>query len=482
MSLRTKFVFGTGSAAFGIKDGGFNLFLLLFYNQLVGLRASTVGFAIMVALIVDAFTDPLIGGISDHWRSRLGRRHPFMYASAVPVAILYVLLWTPPHWSEAALFYYLLFVTIALRIAIACYEIPSGALVAEISPDYDERTTILSVRAFCQVMIPTAVAVLTLILFLRNSPAHPNGMLNRDGYVPYAILASVTMLASILISSFGTRSRIPWLKTNQGVPRPSIAEMFMIAWRSVTNPSFLLVTLCSIFVSMAGGLGNNLNTYFGLYFWKFSPQQLSVLVVGVLFAAAIALPLSPVLSRRFGKKRAGITLGIAWLFVNDILPVMKLLGVLPPGGSTALLVLFFVSSLVGTALLLCAAVLLVSMITDVNEDNEVRTGQRSEGIFAAAGSFVGKTVSGIGVYFGSILLDLVHFPIGATPQNIDPQIVRNLMLIFMPTQFVLLAIGITFLTFYRIDRSVHERNLERITEAAAAEARIAPLSDVPKLG
>jgi Na+/melibiose symporter-like transporter len=482
MGLPQKFVFGIGSAAFGIKDGGFNLLLLIFYNQIVGLPASSVGFAIMVALMVDAFADPVIGAISDHWRSPLGRRHPFMYASAVPVAILYFLLWSPPAWSAGAVFYYLLFVTIALRISIACYEIPSIALVAEIAPDYDERTTILSIRLFCQAIIPAAVGLITFFVFLPNTPAHPNGMLNRDGYLPYAILASLSMAASILISSWGTRSRIPYLKNNAHVKRPTLGDVFRMTFRSLGNPSFLVVTMFGVFAAMAGGLGNALGTYMGLYFWKFSPQQLSTLVFGLLLAVFIALPLSPWLSSRFGKKRAGIWLAFIWVFANGVLPVLKLSGLLPPDGSTALLALFFGSALISTTLFICAIVLILSMVTDANEDNQLRTGQRSEGVFAAAGSFVNKTVSGVGVYIAGLLLDFVHFPQGATPQNLDPEIIRNLVLIFIPTQFVLLFIGVTFLTFYRIDRNTHERTLEKLSQVAAAEGEAAPITDVPRLG
>jgi hypothetical protein len=108
---------------------------------------------------------------------------------------------------RGAVFYYLLFVTIALRISIACYEIPSIAWLRN-RPDYDERTTILSIRLFCQAIIPPPSGSSPSCL-PANTPAHPNGMLNRDGFfrTPFCELS---MAASILISSWGTRSRIPY--------------------------------------------------------------------------------------------------------------------------------------------------------------------------------------------------------------------------------------------------------------------------------
>ena len=121
----TKLVYGLGSAAFGIKDAGFSTFLLIFYNQVLGVPATLVSLAISIALFADAFVDPVIGEISDNWRSRLGRRHPFMYAAALPTAFFYFLLWNPPHLSTQALFLYLVATAVLVRATIAFYEFPA---------------------------------------------------------------------------------------------------------------------------------------------------------------------------------------------------------------------------------------------------------------------------------------------------------------------------------------------------------------------
>src|SRR5438128_12311031 len=81
-TLRAKLFYGSGSIAYGVKDFGFGTLLLLYYNQVVGLPAAEVSFAIFLVLCIDAVVDPMIGQISDNLRTRLGRRHPFMYASA----------------------------------------------------------------------------------------------------------------------------------------------------------------------------------------------------------------------------------------------------------------------------------------------------------------------------------------------------------------------------------------------------------------
>ena len=110
LSFITKFYYGFGSMAYGIKDNAFSYFLLFVYVQVFGLAPDLAGLAIFIMLIFDAISDPLIGYFSDRTRSRWGRRHPFMYFSAIPVGLSFFLLWDPPsNLSQNELFFYLLF-------------------------------------------------------------------------------------------------------------------------------------------------------------------------------------------------------------------------------------------------------------------------------------------------------------------------------------------------------------------------------------
>src|SRR6185436_1943256 len=88
--LHTKLLYASGSLAFGIKEGGLSGFLLLFYNQVIGMPAGLVGLAIAIALAVDSVIDPVVGQVSDSWRSRWGRRHPFMYVAMVPRVVAFL--------------------------------------------------------------------------------------------------------------------------------------------------------------------------------------------------------------------------------------------------------------------------------------------------------------------------------------------------------------------------------------------------------
>lgn len=477
--IGTKLMYGLGSVAFGTKDAGFATFLLIFYNQVLGLSATLVSFAIMLALVADAVFDPIIGEISDNWRSRLGRRHPFMYASALPVAFFYFLLWNPPHWQSLQLFGYLVVMAILVRVTIACYEIPSAALAPELSPDYDQRTSLMAFRWLFGALGNGVTLAITFVFFMVATKAQPTGILNRDGYFAYSVMAALVMVASILISASGTHSRIKYMKRLPVRARPTIAQLAREMIESLSHKSLLMVTISSLFSGMALGLGAVLNTYFGTYFWRFTPQQLSALGLGALLASAIAVPLAPIVSAKLDKRRGFIVTAFASLFVNNITMTLKLFGLLPPDGSTALLAIFFSSVTVGLALAITSGILITSMITDVVEDSEVRTGRRSEGLFSASLSFVGKATSGLGILMAGVLIDVVHFPKHAAPATIDlvaPHAVRNLVLIYMPLQVTLWIVSILLVGGYRIDRKIHEQNLRRLAKSAAlAEASPAGL-------
>src|SRR5436309_1921496 len=88
LGFGSKVAYGSGSVAFGVASQALSTSIITLYlNQVIGLPPQMVGAAIMFSLIIDAFVDPFIGRWSDSVKTRWGRRHPFMYASAIPCAI-----------------------------------------------------------------------------------------------------------------------------------------------------------------------------------------------------------------------------------------------------------------------------------------------------------------------------------------------------------------------------------------------------------
>ncbi|MGZ5959476.1 MAG: MFS transporter, partial [Rhizomicrobium sp.] len=267
-SLRTRLTYGFGSVAFGVKDQGFSYFLLFFYNQVIGLPSIWVSGAIAIALFFDAFADPIVGQISDNLRSRWGRRHPFMYASAIPVAVAYFFLWNPPHWSNGALFYYLIALAIIVRTFITFYEIPSTALAPELTDDYDERTAILGYRYMFGWLGGLGMTALAYLVFLVPSAKYPVGQLNPVGYSQYGAVSAAVMFVVILVSAAGTHRRIPFLRHPPAGPRRSIFAYAGEMLSTLTHRSFLMMLGVGLFAAMGQGLNFALSIYLATWFWE----------------------------------------------------------------------------------------------------------------------------------------------------------------------------------------------------------------------
>ena len=471
-SVRTKLFYGFGSVAFGVKDNGFQYFLLFFYSQVLGVPALEVGTAIFIALVIDAFADPIVGQFSDNLRTRLGRRHPLMYAAALPAAIAYYFVWNPPSLSPNAMFFYLIGIAIVSRTFITMYEIPSSALVAELTPDYDQRTSFLSFRYFFGWMGGIAVNLLAFAVFFAATTKYPIGQLNPEGYTKYAIASCVLIVLAILVSARGTQKFVPYF-TMPPKRKIGLGQVLKEAAETVRNRSFVVLLISAVFSAVAGGTLTALNNHFNTFFWGLSATQISWFTVFVIIAPFIALFVTTPIGAALGKKRAAVILWIASTAIYWFPMAARLAGVFPPNSSPWMLPLLVFLQTTGTTLSICCAITISSMLADVVEDSALRTGRRSEGLFFAANAFVQKAVSGAGPLVAGILLtSLVHFPEHANPATLDPQIPRNLALVFFPVSFTLYAIALFCLSFYRIDRATHEENVRKL----AGEALRAPVT------
>ena len=469
-SLSTKLFYGFGSVAFGVKDNGFSTLLLLFYNQVVGLPSQLVGAAIMIALVVDAFLDPIVGQLSDNLRSRWGRRHPFMYASALPVALSYLLLWNPPHWSNGALFLYLVIVAIVVRTFITFYEIPSSALVAELSDDYDERTVFFAWRFFFGWAGGLSIAILAYRVLLVPDSTHPVGQLNPAGYASYGLVAAIIMFAAILISAAGTHRHIPQFH----VPPPrriSVGTMIAEMFATLANRSFLMLMTAGLFFYAATGVVFALNVYFQTYLWGLSAKEISIFTLLGFAAAALAFGFALPLSKRYGKKYSAIALFVLALAIGAAPLALRLVNLFPENDARLLLPLLLGFATLSLTLSIASTILLASMLTDVVEDNVLRTGRRAEGLFFAASSFMQKTSSAAGVFLSGLMLWLAGFPAAAQPGHVDMDIVRNLAFVYLAILVLLYGIAMVFVGYYRITRESHEENLKKLAgEAGRAES------------
>lgn len=470
ITFKTKALYGLGAAANIIKQRGITTFLLLFYNQVVGLPPAMVSTAIMFALIFDAFVDPMVGQISDNTRSKWGRRHPYMYIAALPVSIGFYLIWNPPiGWENEALFAYMLVCLLTIRLFDTFFELPSSALLAELTQDYNQRTSMISIRSFCGVAGGLIMQLLVYQVFLKKHEDGTGGLLERGGWQTYSIVAAITIFTIIIISSVGTHHQIPYL-AKPPTRKVTIPAMLKEVAATLNNRSFVVLTISGMFMNVSLGLKTALELYFNLYFWGLTQGQLAIMTVTGVVASVVGVTLAPIIAGKIGKRMAAITMFFGAV-VALLLPIgLRIIGVMPANGTNLLFGILILDFMANGIMAIMTGIMLQSMIADVVEDSEVKTGRRSEGLLFSADNLFKKIVSGVGVFVSGVLLTYVAFPQGAKPNEVDPELLRNLALIYLPTIGGFYAVAISCLFLYKIDKQTHEENL-RILQEGALEAR-----------
>jgi Na+/melibiose symporter-like transporter len=468
LGLRTRLSYGFGSVAFGTAYAGLSGAVLQIYlNQVLGMPAILVGTAIMVSLMADAVVDPLIGQWSDKSRTRWGRRHPFMYAAAAPAALFFFLLWNAPHGlGGRGLVIFTLAMMVLVRLSVSLYEINSNALTPELTPDYDQRTSLQSYRWFFGIVGGTAISLVLNLVFLKTSAHNHLGILNREGYAHFGALGAVVIFISILLSALGTQARIAFL------PRPAprtgpMVRAFGEIRSTLLNRSLISLMLGGILGGVGAGVTNGLSIYFYTHFWDLGPSQFGLLVPMGALGSILAVFIAPPLARRFGKKRAMIGLFSVSVVTAAGPMFLRLMGLMVANGSPWLMPILIADGVVTATVAVVGYILIGSMMADIVEDAAVKTGVRSEGLVYAVSGLLPKFTGGIGAFIAGLLLTLVHFPAHAMKGTVDPQLMRHLAIIYLPMSASFSIVSIAVLGLYRIDRATHERNLETLREAAA---------------
>ncbi len=457
LGLTTKLWYGLGQGAEGIKNAAFTVLLFFFYSQVLGLSGVLTGIALFIALAFDAVTDPLAGSLSDSLKHRWGRRHPFMYASALPLGITFALVFSPPQGlGEMGLFVWLTAFTVLTRGAMTLYHVPHLALGAELTDDYEERTIVVAYRTFFQLFAAALLFLVTGEVFFRATAEFENGQMNPAAYPQIGLVFGAAMLVTILVSGLGTHSRIPFLRKP-----PENSEPFTLrrpareVREALGNTSFRAFFSCLVLFFVARGTSLALGTHMGTYFWGLDGRQVMLVPLCGLGGILISTPIWASLSR-FIEKKPMFMIGITgFSALTLLLPLLKIWGWFPPLESAAYLpTLFgivFLASFAGGAPTVVAG----SMLADIADEHELEWGRRQEGVFFGALSLAGKAASGLGSAFAGFVITLISFPLQAEPGAVAEPTVNALGYAAGPGVALLAAAGIALMARYSLDRTRH---------------------------
>ncbi len=475
LSNNIKLNFGVGQIAEGIKSCTFGTFLMFYYNQVLGLSADLAGSAIALALIFDAITDPIAGSVSDRWQSPRGRRHPFMYASAVPLGLSFFLLFSP--WvsidsvGDTGMFAWMLICTILTRAAMTLYHVPHMALGAELSDDYDERTVLVAIRNFFGATGFILVYVLGFGVFFAPTAEFPNGQLNAAAYSPFALTLGVLMALSIFVTAFGTRSRIPYLpKARTLEAGVSARDVVLETLAAMRNKSFRWMMFGFILIIIAFGVAGATGLYMYTFFWELERFQILL----VLITGPLGSMVGYMLARRFfvwlDKRDAMIAGGLMWMGIHALPVLLYLVDLAPAPGSWGAAIFLAGILLFAGAAIAQIVVGIGTAMADIADENELATGRRQEGVFFGASAFANKCSAALGSFVAGLVLEWINWPVGAairSAADIPAETLLTLAVVSGPITALLAIPGLLCLRGYSLNR---ERLAEIQTELRGSAA------------
>ncbi|NCV46078.1 MAG: MFS transporter [Proteobacteria bacterium] len=461
LSNQFKFQYSVGAVANGIKTDMFTFFLLFFYSRVIGLDPLLASLAIGAALIVDSITDPLMGTISDRTNTKLGRRHPYMLVSFIPVSIFYILLFTPkPDWdiTQNQLFWWMFVCASFTRIGMTLFEVPHRSFGAEITKDYVERTKLFSWREMFAWVAGISNAFLAYNIFFRSTPEYPYGQLNPESYFPLALTGAIFMVLSLLYSSITTTNKIENLsKWTEAVTLKQIIKELKIA---ISNKSFILFFLGSLTLSISWGLLNSLTLFINTDFWGLKGSQIGIFLYIYFGAAFLAFYITPKFVALIGKRNFVLLCVLGVALSAPIAFISYNLGLTPEKGTTTLVLFLCVPLIFISTLSIAGNMARDAMIGDIADEVDLQSGKRQEGVLYSAVSFVQKVNTAIGSLTGGLTLWVLNIT-AETPTYDQAYSLFFVQGVIGP---ILLIIPILFFYFYSLDKKRHSEILRQLKE------------------
>ncbi|MGZ9226723.1 MAG: MFS transporter [Anaerolineales bacterium] len=467
LSLWMKLLYGSGD--WGISSIGMmrSIFYAIYLTDVVGIEPRLASFGALVGIVWDAINDPLIGILSDRLHTRWGRRRPFLLWFAIPFGLSFIILWSAPDWeSQTAL---LIYVTLSFMLADTLQtliSVPFLSLTPELTPHYDERTTLTSFRSFFQLLgalsvVIAAPAIVDLVM--------ASGGTQQQGFVLVgAIFGSIGAIPLLLLGIFvretstpEQQQSLPLRKTLsmawENIPFRFAVGMHMLNWSAVdmvaiTFPYFLLYWIAQ------GDLLASIDVFgFELaYESAFFGILMSVCILFVPFWLWLS---------KIRNKREAYMLGMTfWVTVALLIYTIQ-------PGQTGYLLLIAALAGIGVS---AAYVLPDSMFADVIEWDELRTRRRQEGIFYGIRTLIRKLTGALVIFITLQALGWAGYqspPEGVT-QFVQPDsALKMIRLLVSPFGAAILFGTIIFAWLFPLSREKHgriqkllERRRERLAE------------------
>ena len=470
VSLKTKLAFSSGSLEEAMI-GAAGIATMIFYNQVLGVSPALCGIAFAIGSIIDAVSDPIVAAWSDNFRSRWGRRHPFMAFSALPLTLGFYLMYAPPsNLTETQYFFWLIFTVILIRVGKTFYSVPHAALGAELTDDYHDRTKIFGFNTLVGAIGGLLLSGVMLFALFPSTDGFVNGFTNPHGYPILALSGGLWIILTTFLCVYGTRDQIPRLHDVQQ-QRVSVFDNWKDLKSLLQSKSYLSVCVAWLVMTVSGGILGVVGTYTFLYGYEMSTEELIYIRLAYIPGMLLCLPAAAWLTSIFDKKWTVILTCIFCATMVGLPHTLQLYGFFPPNNSVWMLPTFIGMMTIGLSMILVVPVVIDSQLVDVADEHELKTGRRSEGMVFAFRTFAIKATSSVGNLIGGFGLEIINFPDNATVETITQETLNGLFFMMGPLYWMICFAGMLFMGMYQLNKTKHAEIIHELRTRRASSHR-----------
>jgi GPH family glycoside/pentoside/hexuronide:cation symporter len=397
VSTREKIGLGFGRTVVEGTHGSLYVLANSVFNMTLGGNPALISTCLFIQRFWDAMIDPLVGQLSDNFRSRWGRRIPLLFAATFPLALLFAALWWFPRGaSESALFWHLLLVSLIFYAAHSLFAMPLGGLLLEATDDYHERTRIVGVSLAFGFVVQIASQWIFPLTQISLFPDTITGLRWVTGgcalFFIGAGLMPVLLCRERLYQRIAARQPHISLISSLRTVRSNRTFLAVLATRFVASFGFNLVGLLGYYMNTYYVFGGDLKGAAFAYGFLGSSYHVAALVAS-LFAY-------PWIERHLGKKR---TLQVAAGLL--VFGCCTKLFLYHPGHPWLQFVFLSINGVANAGFTLMTT----AMLADIADFDEWQTGLRREAIFSSLLSWFEKAGNSLGALLTGFLLVWIGF-------------------------------------------------------------------------
>ncbi len=438
LKISEKLSYGLGDLASNLIWGFIGSFLLYFYTDVALIPVAATATLFLVARILDAFIDPVIGGFVDRTNTKYGRTRPYILFGIIPLAIILVLTFTTFDISNTQKIIYAYVTYIVIGIVYSVVNIPYGALMPLMTRDTNEKAQLSSFRMVG--MATGNIFVTACTMPLVNALGKGN---QRTGFFITTTIFAVIGIICYVIVSLKCKER--YVETNTNIKKESKSSISMTYKNAMKNTPWVVTVIFALLMFVKIGAVAAITIFFCINVLK-NPAMISILLPALYVSVFFSAVITPVFIKKFGHKKGNIISLIIYIAGFCIMPFFS-------NNMTLFIGIYFIANIFGGI----GSGSVFGMTADSVDYNEWKFGERSEGTLYAGYSFATK----VGMAIGGAAIGYVLAFTGYDAANVTSSAVNGINIIYYAVPIICSIIQIITLSFYKLD-SIHPQIIKEL--------------------